>query len=67
MSTKKQRKRDKIEKAQLAAQMKAVSPHVGKRLNPEYDKATHVIWFMGLESWEDFCMREFGEVKELVL
>jgi hypothetical protein len=28
-------------------------------LNPEYENATHAVWFCGLESWESFCQREF--------
>jgi hypothetical protein len=28
-------------------------------LNPEYENATHAVWFCGLESFEAFCQREF--------
>jgi hypothetical protein len=36
---------------------------LGWKRNPKYDDATHAIWWVGQESWESFCKREFGKVR----
>jgi hypothetical protein len=36
---------------------------LGWKANPKYDDATHAIWYVGQESWESFCKREFGKVR----
>jgi hypothetical protein len=42
----------------MSEETEQAEKEVWKR-NPEYDKATHAIWWCGLESFETFWAREF--------